>query len=112
MSEYDRGVRASIVAHDIFYGAGQAIGLGLNQYRQAQSLRLEELRSENDRLRTDLDIALHNEALWETSTINMEADRDYCKSLVIQLEQSYNALVGRFNLLLKHSLDLERRLDE
>lgn len=50
MSEYDRGVRASIVAHDMFYGVGQAVGLGINQYRQGQSLRLEELRSENDRL--------------------------------------------------------------
>lgn len=101
MSEFDRGVRASIVAHDMFYGVGQAVGLGLRQHRLGQAALINALRCENEALRTHLDLALNNGALWENCAAEMEADRDYCNALFKNRTAEYNKLVDEYNLLLQ-----------
>lgn len=101
MSEFDRGVRASIVAHDVFYGVGHAVGLGLRQHRLSQAAFINELRVENDHLRAHLDVALNNTAVWEDRAHVMEADRDLADSAFRQRTVEYNELAEAYNELLR-----------
>ncbi len=108
MEEFDRGVRASIAAHDMFYGLGQAIGLGLSRRAASQGAIIADLQSENEVLRERLNVVIQNAMQWEHYALMLEADRDHNQGLLRDIIAENEEAADRYDQLHHYNEELLR----
>lgn len=108
MDEFDRGVRASIAAHDMFYGLGQAIGFGLSRRAASQGAIIADLQAENQALREQLSIISRNAMQWEHYALTVEADRDHNNDLLRDVIAENEEAADRYSQLHHYNEELLR----
>ena len=108
MDEFDRGVRASIVAHDMFYGLGQAIGFGLSRRAASQAAIIADLQAENEGLRERLNALIQNAMQWEHYALTLEADRDHNHRLLRDVVAENEVAADRYDQLHHYNEELLR----